>query len=73
MNDIVSDLDDFYNFDENAEGVWPNNWLYTPTQTILEGNLFMYASTNTNRAGIRFFLDQRCCCLGDYGHGVSKV
>ena len=24
------------------KGVWLKNWLYTQTQTILEGNLFMY-------------------------------
>ena len=33
----------------------------------------MYVLTNTNIAGIKFFYDPPCCCLADYGHGVSNV
>mgnify|MGYP007029164445 CR=1 FL=1 len=33
----------------------------------------MYLLTNTNIVGIYLFYDPTCCCLADYGHGVSKV
>ena len=39
----------------------------TPTQTILEGILFMYALTNTNIAGTKKNYDRIFRCLGDYG------
>ena len=58
-------------FHENADGVRFKNRLLTPKQTVVEGILFVYALTNTNLAEVQFFLDQTCCRLGDYGHGVT--
>ena len=47
--------------------------LQTTTKTILGAVLFIYLLTNTNISRILFFYDPTCCCLADYGHGVSKV
>ena len=46
----------FHTFHENGDEVMLKIRLKTPTKIILEAVLFMYLLTNTNIAGIQFFL-----------------
>ena len=63
----------FHTFHENGDEVLLKFRLKTPTKTILGVVLFMYLLTNTKIARIQFFYDPTCCCLADFGQGVSKV
>ena len=58
MDGRLSDFDEFFILYENSEGVLFKIRLLTPTETNLDGVLFMYALTNKNMARIQFFQDQ---------------